>query len=396
MYYNIPYKLIIKIVAIIFALTIIGTVIIFMRNNSLKEQETEDKMNDKNSPVITYTLSSKEKNQKDVTVYLTISTENRKGINIVTLPDGQIEDVNGEKVYETQFIVKKNGQYTVKVEGKNKKSTEITINITNVAKELAYAPYLPDGFHFLEGEPEQGYVIEDDFGNQFVWVPVFDGKLIRNTDTNSKYQENESTASELVNSVAQNYGFYIGRYEASKYEINGKYVAASMGHQLPWTNISYSEVQDAIRSAKDVFEYSDEVKIALINSYAWDSTLDWLDSFYNDYSSGESYGNYTGVIKNTGETLEDIKNNICDLAGNVREWTTEIYNDDSLNPVNNAINTTSKKQNNANEINLNSKETVYRLLRGGSATFYMTAGSHTSYEESKKDNYWGFRMILYK
>ena len=32
-------------------------------------------------------------------------------------------------------------------------------------------PYILDGFHYVEGTVDTGYVIEDENGNQFVWVP---------------------------------------------------------------------------------------------------------------------------------------------------------------------------------------------------------------------------------
>mgnify|MGYP003317301144 CR=1 FL=1 len=42
-----------------------------------------------------------------------------------------------------------------------------------------------------------------------------------------------------------------------------------------------------------------------------------------NYSTSLNYGNYTGTIRNTGQTETDVINNICDMSGNVREWTTE-------------------------------------------------------------------------
>ena len=32
-------------------------------------------------------------------------------------------------------------------------------------------PYLPDGFKHIDGNVENGFVIKDDDGNEFVWIP---------------------------------------------------------------------------------------------------------------------------------------------------------------------------------------------------------------------------------
>ena len=123
-----------------------------------------------------------------------------------------------------------------------------------------------------------------------------------------------------------------------------------------------------------------------MNSYAWDTTLAWLNkSLSNTYSSSISHGNYGGTIKPTGGTNSDIVNNICDMAGNVREWTSEIYKGSQTN----------KKKNNNNKKNTGNAE-IYRVVRGGSASLSKTASGYTAYEENSSESYWGFRMIMYK
>ena len=103
--------------------------------------------------------------------------------------------------------------------------------------------------------------------------------------------------------------------------------------------------------------------------------LDFLTN--NGYSSSTNYGNYSGTIVPTGTTESDVAKNIYDMAGNVREWSTEVFKDK-----------TNKNDKSGNVIS--------RVIRGGSAVIERTAKSHIGYPESKQDPYWGFRVIIYK
>ena len=75
-------------------------------------------------------------------------------------------------------------------------------------------------------------------------------------------------------------------------------------------------------------------------------------------------------------------NYICDLAGNVREWTTEITS-------------TGNKKNNSKKNNTNENASS-RVIRGGSANLNKIANSRNGYPEDLTDGYWGFRTILYE
>ena len=138
------------------------------------------------------------------------------------------------------------------------------------------------------------------------------------------------------------------------------------------------------------FEYK-ECQTALMNSAAWDTVLAWIDETEENYSTDISQGNYSGELRNTGETEDDIKNNICDLAGNVREWTTEVFKETM--PVTNT--SKNKNKNTVNEVPI-SETVTYRVIRGGSANLDRPASSHAGYKENTSEAYWGFRMILYK
>ena len=275
-----------------------------------------------------------------------------------------------------------NKKYIFKVIGNNGAESSLPIEISNVRVSSAENPYIPEGFEHVGGTVEEGFIIEDANGNQYVWIPIASGKLTRNTLLDVNYEESTNSASALVNSVAKNYGFYIGRFEASQIDVNGTKTAASMPGKTPWTNITYTDAANVSNGVAAAFGYPEEYVTALINSYVWDTTIKWIDEKYTNYSSMLSYGNYSGQISPTGATETDVVNNICDLAGNVREWTTEVFKG--------ATETTSKKNSNTQQ------QVLYRVVRGGSAQLNKTAISHVGYPQNISDTYWGFRTILFK
>lgn len=327
------------------------------------------------------------------------SIEGDNSILAIYLPDGEVvEDDTAE------YEVRESGEYEFRVTASNGTSVTETITIDDTNEASADNPYIPDGFTHVSGtDVETGFVIEDESGNQFVWIPVESGILTRDTDGDEQYEESDSTASGLYNSVAKYYGFYIARYEVSKTTFDGTETVASVEGVLPWTNINYEEAYNVSRNAYNVYGYSD-VRTALVNSYAWDSALDWLNQSETNYSSNTSYGNYSGTIQNTGSTDTDIVNSICDMAGNVREWTTEIYYPETTSRDNENTNAVEGEEisedneninENTNEVITNSNQS-YRVIRGGSANINRVASSHIGQQENMTDAYWGFRIILYK
>ena len=340
-------------------------------NNSSSIKEQAENLS---KPIVELNLSSEKEDLDSVTINVSATINDEQGIKSIILPDGT-------EIYSdsTTYDVKKNGIYTFKVIGMNNETTIQSIEVKNIKVYSSENPYIPDGFNHILGDVDTGYVIEDSYGNQYVWVPVESGKLIRNTDSNNDYEEIDNTASGLVNSVAQNYGFYIARYETSEYELNGEKVTASMEGKIPLTNITYSDAVELINNSAKEYEYKN-CNTAILNSYAWDTTLEWLNLTQKNYSSSTYFGNYSGTIYPTGQTESDIVNNICDMAGNVREWTTEVYKG-----------ATAVAKEGERDV-----EVLYRVVRGGSTNLNRTAASHIGYPENTSDTYWGFRMILYK
>ena len=354
--------------------------------NAISSKNDTPKSSRKDVPVITTTLSSDEPEQDEVVVTVKAKVKDEEGIKTVTMPDGEvIEIVDPDQ--ELTYTVTENGEYEFKAVANNGEKTSTKITIDNIRLISADHPYIPEGFSEVVGSPESGFVISDAYGNEYVWIPCPTGKTIRKTALEVTYEESSDSASSLVNSVGKYFGFYLGRYEASAYQSDGQLVAASMKGAVPWTDISYLDAATASVNSAGVFGYTDDYETNIISSYAWDTALDWIDKTHpeSSYSSSTKYGNYEGTIKETGTTQKDQVNYICDMAGNVREWTTELYDSTKEN-------TKRKNNNKRNQPGV----TLSRVVRGGSANLGKTAISHTAYEENTSDTYWGFRMVLYK
>ncbi len=125
----------------------------------------------------------------------------------------------------------------------------------------------------------------------------------------------------FVDSVKANGGYYIARYEAS-YGADGKanskvsnsYSGSRVEGQL-WNYITQINAATASRNL-----YS-TVNSDLINSYAWDTAIVYIQNFSGDtgYSKQKSLNK---SLANTGVN-SDEKCKINDMASNTSEWNTE-------------------------------------------------------------------------
>lgn len=208
-----------------------------------------------------------------------------------------------------------------------------------------------------------GLVIEDEEQNQFVWVAV-DGSNVKldrynfsvngvatsagtatketyyieqgvtgTSDTTSYGNTTAKDINGFIKSVNENGGYYIARFEAS-YGIDNKpnskkstVAASTVNGETPseegaiWNNINEKNAATVCQNMY-VTEYG--VESDLVNSYAWDTALYFIQQYSEktNYSVSKSGNIGTNTPKNTGET-EDVVCNIYDLSGNYREWTTE-------------------------------------------------------------------------
>ena len=228
---------------------------------------------------------------------------------------------------------------------------------------------IPKGFSvsLKQGENRiiDGLVVKDQKGNEFVWVPVMwikegysrtafsddnwtysqvQGDLDEGTSSyiigrksNMSYAFVESISEEEKQSVEKYGGYYIGRYEAG-IERNEARTADDIGN---------TQDEIAIKKDKNVYNYisqeeaktksesfynkeTDGVISKLCSSYAWDTTLNFINSKEENkgWITNGTGGNYKQEVGGTGKlekTGYHSINNIYDMAGNVYEWTTEDY-----------------------------------------------------------------------
>ena len=253
--------------------------------------------------------------------------------------EGKTAYVNGVKITGTM----KTGPGLGDITGSETQNTETQDSLGNKV-------VIPAGFKVVNPQDnvEKGIIIEDvsagdanTKGSQFVWIPV--GKIKTSqgekTITLGRYDFNtsgnviqvsssfkEETASEhassgygntiakdinaFKNSANANGGYYIGRYEA------GDALATSSARRSNTSNNNFT---------------SD-----LINSYAWDTAIVFIQECSGDKNYSKQIGrNAKRSLQKVGESIlanvdsgdesKDVRCNIYDMAGNTMEFTTETY-----------------------------------------------------------------------
>ena len=132
----------------------------------------------------------------------------------------------------------------------------------------------------------------------------------------------------------------------------------------------------ASKVAINTYEESDSVKSDLMNSYAWDTAIVYIQEAstpnYANATSKNSNLSNTGKLDPDEPTLKDEVCKINDMASNVREWTTE---------------------HSSRTISSNATPCVGR---GGDYYYslYCTATRNLGYATDSSD-YLGFRLSLY-
>ncbi len=263
------------------------------------------------------------------------------------------------------YAVTANGTYTFTVTGtvngkSYTKNVSVTVNQFKDVYELTYSDgivYMPEGFKIAKGSAstvQGGVVIEDKDGNQFVWVPVAtiaDYKRTWYTGDGTLSKYSEALPEDEKTSVEKYKGFYIGRYEAGdKESTEAKTLRSSndvtktvtiKANQAPYNYVTRTQAVSLAEGFATKQGY--KAKTKLVSSYAWDTTISFLQKVNSDYGSSSEEGNYknitfsytdiTGasqtkasgseVLVPTGQTTPVC--NIYDMGGNVWEWTTESY-----------------------------------------------------------------------
>ena len=259
---------------------------------------------------------------------------------------------------------------------------------------------VPKGFKIANDSATDvigGIVIEDatytnTIGSQFVWIPVGTGEnaikkanketvdialgrysFTQNSDgtiTTSEYSGSyteDTTAnhnSDYKNAIAKdiekfktsansNHGYYIGRYEAGVVDYNSSVSTSNSNNETNWTGYTGDNIKLVCKKEQQVWNYvtpnkaselsrdmyGSEAKVTsdLINSYAWDTAIVFVqkcgtesNSSTYSYTVGES-SRSTSAPQTTGTNILKATNkvdkqcNIFDMAGNCREMTTETF-----------------------------------------------------------------------
>ena len=252
---------------------------------------------------------------------------------------------------------------------------------------------IPAGFKIASDSADDvtgGIVIEDatytnTIGSQFVWIPVGTGEnAIKKADgttveialgrysfasngTPSEYSGSytEDTVanhnSNYGNAIARdiedfktkatnNHGYWFGRYEAgvTGYTLTS---TSNSNSEKNWTGYTGENIKLVCKPGEQAWNYvtqnkaselsrnmytSSEFTSDLINSYAWDTAIVFIQTFGTE-SNSKAYSQQNGLSTNTSApsttgtgklkdiSKEDKQCNIYDMAGNCWEWTTETY-----------------------------------------------------------------------
>ena len=342
-----------------------------------------------NAKTATEQASAKEKIELAVTGAI---GQTKEGILTVENLKTELENYKGTVEGDTfPVTVKVDGKnFLVNANGKVVSTENSTLGIvtgseeknTTVKDGLGNQVVVPAGFKVLNPNDNviNGIVIEDvshtaTAGSQFVWIPVGEvikdsagnketitlsrytfaddstgtpkdqgeneiensvGSMYKHTEINTSTNGNitakeniESEESGFRKSAKENHGYYIGRYEARK---NGTQLTVKADDTV-YDNIMQADAATASREMYNDSNFESD----LMNSYAWDTAIVFLQKFDNRvnktnlkaYSRQNSLntGNLASQGTNNLEiSKQDIICNVYDMASNCWEWTTETSN----------------------------------------------------------------------
>ena len=261
---------------------------------------------------------------------------------------------------------------------------------TTIKDDLDNEVRIPQDFKVAKDSAtkvEDGIVIEDRVGNQFVWIPaktglgatihttlgdktivykrtafghnIATGEIDKKTNSEKiedrSYYYVESLSEVEETSVDVNGGYYIGRFEAgdkvsteagkmrASGDLQSNEVSIKSG-QVPYVYATYDNLKSLAEGMGSKRGYTGTTR--MISSYAWDTAINFIQIKVPDYGTNSPQGNYldtTFNYANIGETEKtETKeegnytelvptgqttpvSNIYDMGGNAYEYTTESY-----------------------------------------------------------------------
>ena len=250
-------------------------------------------------------------------------------------------------------LAKEAGEKTNEAKDKDLRQIAMAEAVMNLENTKYKGVTIPAGFAptRIEGEDsiEDGLVIIDSKGNEFVWVPVDGvededdvdaengGKIIYKQDTEtwsstycdySEYNDwwDEEEIVFRKKSVKDNGGFYVARYEAgvpesinydettnyqeksnptnrnkSAKEVTKENLPASRKGLQAWNYVSQTNAKDL---SENMYADSTSVTSRLIDSYAWDTICRWFSNSGINVTDSTSWGNYTDA--DSGENVNGL------------------------------------------------------------------------------------------
>ena len=180
-----------------------------------------------------------------------------------------------------------------------------------------------------------------------VVIDLYYKELISYREGAESYDEGvalNATAKDLkgfIDSVDSNGGYYIGRYEASyasgalsentiesyinckaASKVSQKYITNYTMSYVPGTLWSIITQTNASKVAINTYGFNSSVKSDLVNSYAWDTAIVYIQEAGNSNYANKKKEDINVNIVNTGINGDEVCK-INDMASNLEEWTTE-------------------------------------------------------------------------
>ena len=229
------------------------------------------------------------------------------------------ETVDNIKIYNN---TKENNKLHEESDRKKEKENEYYNNIINNEYDIQKYknPYIPNGFSYVEGNYNDGFVIEDLNKNQYVWIPCSNEE---NKDSIKLQKKNfvsiafiskdycyDEEYEEFLSSALENGGFYVSRFEIG---IEDEKPVSKKAVNV-WNNISKSEANSIIENMYK----GEEFKCKLINGFAYDTVLEWIKK--NNDIEITSVNVEENVLSGRSEY-----NRIFDFTDNVLELTSEVF-----------------------------------------------------------------------
>ena len=265
-----------------------------------------------------------------------------KGFKVVTseattVPEGiVIEDANGN-----QFVWIPVGTVYKDSTGTNTSTIKLgryTFSTSDGTPTLQQAAFAGDN----ESNASQTYADEVTISSSYKELTTYREGTV---DNDNRLDDLNATAKNLagfVQSVQENGGYYIARYEASYGSGTADWKPLSkVSTGTPRTSSSTTLTQgmlwncvtqlDASKVSQNMYANDSSVGVEsdLINSYAWDTAIVFIKSMNeanSNYANANCDTTGNSSLMNTGETGDKVCN-IYDMAANVSEWTTEYCTD---------------------------------------------------------------------